>query len=262
MRPTPNVSGNFKPGLPDTIIVHYTAGSNLESAVQTLINPKGKASAHLVIGREGEIVQLAPFDVVTWHAGRSRWKDRTALNHYSIGIEMDNAGLLTEKDGHYFSWFRKEYPVQDVVQAVHRNEVGPKWWHRYTEIQVATVLNVCRLLVETYGIKEILGHEEISPGRKTDPGPAFPLDELRNEWIPALHRPVEPAIVSGETYEVRAESGLNIRSAPAPNAKKIAPPLKYGQAVTVLGQEGGWAYVKTEIEGWVSVKYIGKQQPE
>src|SRR5437868_7138213 len=81
---TPNTSGAFSNGLPDTIIIHYTAGSSAESSVKTLTTPSAKASAHMVIGRDGSITQLAPFNIVTWHAGESAYGTRSGFNKYAI----------------------------------------------------------------------------------------------------------------------------------------------------------------------------------
>ena len=87
---SPNHSGKFKTGFPDTIIVHFTAGSSAKSSVETLLNPKTKASAHLVIAADGAITQLMPFDMVAWHAGKSTYQGRSGFNKFSIGIEIDN----------------------------------------------------------------------------------------------------------------------------------------------------------------------------
>lgn len=176
-------SGKFKNDLPDTIVIHYTAGSSVDSSVRTLTNPKVKASAHLVIGRDGEVVQLVPFNTIAWHAGKSTWGKKKGLNQYSIGIEIDNAEVLTKVGDYYQSWFGRKYEESDVLKAVHRNEKSERYWHAYIEDQIQVVVGICELLVEEYGIKEILAHEEISPGRKIDPGPAFPLDRLRDQLL-------------------------------------------------------------------------------
>jgi len=178
-RESPNHGGSFGPGLPDTIIIHFTAGESAQASVDWLCNPKSKASAHLVIGRDGSITQLVPFDRIAWHAGKSAYQERVGFNKYAIGIEIDNAGRLRKSGSQYTAWFGKAYPEEEVVEAVHRNESQTSYWHRYTNEQIAIVRDICSLLVDTYPISSILGHEEIAPGRKVDPGPAFPLDELR-----------------------------------------------------------------------------------
>ena len=186
---SPNQGGPFAPGLPDTIVIHYTAGASAESAIQTLCDRERRVSAHLVVGRDGWVTQLLPFDIVGWHAGRSRWSGRSGLNHYSIGIEIDNAGQLRERDGSYQSWFGRTYPAAEVMRATHRNHGHPgahpdirelhSYWHRYPQVQLQAVEDTCAELIAAYGIRHILGHEEIAPDRKVDPGPAFPLDEMR-----------------------------------------------------------------------------------
>ena len=181
---TRKTSGTFVPGLPDTIIIHYTAGRDALSSVNTLMDIHVKASAHLVVGRDCKIYQLAPFDWITWHAGASAWRGRKNLNRYSIGIELDNAGKLTKQGNEFLSWFGRSYPRSEVFVGDHANElVASRYWHRYTEEQIQVTEQICSALIKTYGIKEILGHEEISPGRKIDPGPAFPLDVLRNHLL-------------------------------------------------------------------------------
>ena len=79
---------------PDMIVVHYTAGTSARTAAEFLAKEEVKASAHLVIGRQGELFQLVPFDTEAWHAGRSCYGGRANLNRYSIGIELDNLGRL------------------------------------------------------------------------------------------------------------------------------------------------------------------------
>jgi len=82
-RQTPNVGGAMRPRF---VLLHYTAGRNLESSVESLCTkkPQGNASAHLVLGRDGRIVQLAAFNAVTWHAGASQWNGIDGLNHHAI----------------------------------------------------------------------------------------------------------------------------------------------------------------------------------
>ena len=180
---SPNTGDPFEPGYPDTIVIHFTACRDAGAAISTLTDPERKVSAHLVVGREGAVTQLVPFDTVAWHAGVSVWKGRTALNRFSLGIEVDNAGRLEARDGCYLAHFGDSYPAAETVRAVHRNETGAAYWHAYPESQLALVEELGRLLIGEYGIVEIVGHEEIAPDRKVDPGPAFPLDEMRTRLL-------------------------------------------------------------------------------
>jgi len=264
---SPNHSGTFVFPLPDTIVMHYTGGGSLDGSVQWLCNPEAKASAHIVIGRDGSIVQLVPFNVIAWHAGKSTWKGRNGLNNYSIGIEMDNAGVLTKGARDYVASFGRSIPANEAVQATHRNESIPRYWHCYTEVQVNKARELCALLIHVYGIREIVGHEEIAPGRKTDPGPAFPLDKFRSTLLLDPRNgngPHDPgATVTDQPADpvharVIAQDGLNIREGAGPQYKTVAGPLPQGQSVIVLAQQGEWSKVRTSIEGWVNSRYLKK----
>jgi N-acetylmuramoyl-L-alanine amidase len=120
-RQTPNVGGALTPRF---VVLHYTAGRNAESSVESLCTkkPQGNASAHIVLGRDGRIIQLAAFNTVTWHAGVSQWNGINGLNPFSIGIEMDNAACCTQR------------PLRVVVRQTlprQRGAVSPpsRRWH-------------------------------------------------------------------------------------------------------------------------------------
>ena len=179
-RETPNHSGAFTGDLPDTIVIHYTAGASLESSVSWLTDPKAGVSAHLVIGKSGNLVQLAPFNIKTWHAGKSSWKGRSSLNNYSIGIELDNAGILEKREDGYYTAFNKKMDNTSVVLARHRLDTIEKAWETFTKAQIEAVTEVCLILKETYNIREVVGHDDIAPTRKRDPGPAFPMQDLKH----------------------------------------------------------------------------------
>ncbi len=243
----------FATNLPDSIVIHYTAGSSAASSAKYLSRDNVKASAHLVIGREGEIYQLVPFDTIAWHAGKSSYGSRTWLNKYSIGIELDNAGVLTKVGNEYQAWFGTKYPAEEVLYATHRNETFPRYWKTYTDKQIESCRQVCRLLIDKFGITTIVGHEEIAPGRKQDPGPAFPLDKFREKLL-FQNRSDDPENLNLEG-EVAVDF-LNIRAGAGVGFKKVAMPLKKGTKVKIVEQDNGWYRVKTTIEGWVSKEMV------
>lgn len=175
---TPNGGGELRPLY---LVFHYTAGRSLESSVSWFKNRDSKASAHLVIGRNGKVVQMQPFNKVCWHAGISKWGELKGLNNYSIGIEIDNAGLLKkDQAGNWKSWFGEIYPAADVIVAAHRLGGPERGWHEYTPVQIEAAIDIGVALHKKYGFADVLGHDDIAWPRKTDPGPAFPLASVQS----------------------------------------------------------------------------------
>lgn len=256
---TPNISGNFIAGDLDTIIIHYTAGSSLASTVDWLKNPRAGASAHIVVGKNGEIVQLAPFNLITWHAGISEWKGKRSLNKYSIGIEIDNVGYLHKRVDGYYTSFGKKIDDDQVILVKHKNDDTKIAWEAFTEKQIRVVEELCLIIKDHYNIKEIVGHDDISPGRKFDPGPAFPLHSLREKILFGRKEDDRPEFkFEKNSKAVILAELLNIRSEPSLNSVRVSEPLPKGTKLDILKQEGNWAYVKADIEGWVNTSWIEK----
>jgi len=210
---SPNIGGQFKP---EYIIIHYTASSSADGAIYWMVSPQSKVSAHLHEDRSGNFVQLVPFTTVAWHAGQSEWKGTVGLNSHSIGIELQNTG----------------------TQA-------------YPQVQLDALALACKAICAVYQIKEILGHSDIAPGRKKDPGPQFPMEWLRKEVLS-----VEPTVNLVTTK--KTTSDLNIRETGKPTAKIIST-LPKGTDVNVLDEKDGWSSVfvcNSKIIGWVSSKYL------
>lgn len=247
-------SKSFENGKPDSIVIHYTAGSSGKSSANYLCKDNVRASAHIVIDRSGHIYQLVPFNIISWHAGKSTYKGRSGFNNFSIGIEIDNAGILEKVGNQYKAWFGRLYPESEVIQAIHRNESTPKYWHTYKENQIQLTIDLCEVLMERYSsINNILGHEEISIGRKQDPGPAFPLDKIRNSFLEDREDSSENIDLSQGFVDV---SQLNIREMPSINSDLAYSPLHEGTKVKILQKHNGWYKVEANVEGWVSGDYI------
>ncbi|HUS01197.1 MAG TPA: N-acetylmuramoyl-L-alanine amidase, partial [Chitinophagaceae bacterium] len=144
-RATPNKGGRYKP---EYLVMHYTAATTAASSINWFLNPVAKASAHLLIARDGVITQFAPFNTVTWHAGKSAWKGLNGLNQFAIGIELVNGGRLA-KTGN--AWVcpvdQRKVPNTEVVIAVHKNEQNPAPWHQYTAAQLQVAIEVAAALV-------------------------------------------------------------------------------------------------------------------
>lgn len=175
---SPNQSASMSPIY---LIMHYTAGTTLDGAVEWFKKEEAKASAHIVIGRDGKIVQMVPFDKRAWHAGESAWGNLVGMNKYSIGIELVNAGKLRRRaDGNWVNWANNVIPESEVTEATHKSESSSAGWHEYTEVQINAAIKVATLLNATYKFTDVLGHEDVSPGRKVDPGPLFPINSFRS----------------------------------------------------------------------------------
>ncbi|PWD99992.1 N-acetylmuramoyl-L-alanine amidase [Marinilabilia rubra] len=257
---SPNCSGPFTNELPDTIVVHYTAGSSLSSSVNWLTNPQAKASAHLVIGKSGEIVQLVPFNIKAWHAGRSNWKGRQGLNHYSIGIELDNAGMLEKRADGFYTCFGKRIDNSQVVLAPHKNGKEEKAWEAFTEKQIEAVEKICLIMRKKYPITEIVGHDDIAPKRKTDPGPAFPLNSLRDKVLMGRADNDGEDDIQDTTVSAGLVSAdyLNIRSEPDGQSPLVSDPLPKGTRLKIKEEKSGWLRVNVILEGWVSKNWVNK----
>jgi len=140
------------------IIFHYTGMKKEKDAINKLISQNSKVSSHYFIKKDGEILSMVPDLYKAWHAGISIWKNYKSLNKYSIGIEIHNPG--------------------------HDNK-----YNKFTEKQIHSILKLSKFLIKKYNIKSkfILGHSDISPDRKKDPGEKFPWEFLSKNKIGYWH---------------------------------------------------------------------------
>ena len=131
------------------VIIHYTGMQSEIESFKRLKNVKSKVSCHYFINRKGLITQMVKDDHVAWHAGKSKWKNFKNLNKNSIGIELVNKG----------------------------HEFG---YQNFSNIQITSLINLCKSLRKKYKIKKenFLGHSDIAPLRKLDPGEKFPWEKL------------------------------------------------------------------------------------
>ena len=140
------------------IIIHYTGMKKESEAIKRLCNSKSKVSSHYFIKSNGEILNLVPDLYEAWHAGISNWKNFKSLNKYSLGIEIHNPG--------------------------HDNG-----YKNFKPRQISNLEKLLRYLTKTYQIKRnfILGHSDISPNRKKDPGEKFPWNKLAKKNLCQWH---------------------------------------------------------------------------
>ena len=134
------------------IIFHYTGMKNEKEAIQRLTSVKSKVSSHYFIKNNGELITLVPELYVSWHAGISSWQNYKSINKYSIGIEISNPG--------------------------HDNN-----YKKFSKKQIRSILKLSKYLIKKYKIKFVLGHSDIAPYRKKDPGEKFPWRYLSRNRV-------------------------------------------------------------------------------
>ena len=149
---SPNYSRNSRPKKSiKFIIIHYTGMQSEIESINRLINKNSKVSCHYLINRKGTIMQMVKENKIAWHAGVSKWKNIKNLNKNSIGIELVNKG-------HIFGY------------------------ENYSNLQINSLIKLCSKLKKKYKIhkENFLGHSDIAPYRKIDPGEKFPWKRLSN----------------------------------------------------------------------------------
>ena len=155
----------------------------LSSGLRTrrLRDPDKRVSAHLVISRTGEITQLVPFNLIAWHAGFSFWENFVSMNRYSIGIELDNDGVLKrDPTGRWVTQGGQTYPDSELLVATHRKNFADNAWKTFPDVQIQAALRAARAIVDHYKMIDVLGHEDVHIA-KVDPGPAFPMPWFRQQ---------------------------------------------------------------------------------
>ena len=137
-----------------TIILHYTGMQSERESVKRLTTSSSKVSCHYLINRRGKIFRLVKDENVAWHAGKSKWGKYKNLNKNSIGFELVNRG-------HKFGY------------------------QTFPKIQIKKLVKLCKFLMKKYNIKKklVLGHSDIAPLRKIDPGEKFPWNYLSSKAI-------------------------------------------------------------------------------
>ena len=155
--PSPNWNERAEPI--SMVVLHYTEMQSADAALQRMCDPATEVSAHYLITEEGEVVSLVPEDKRAWHAGVSYWRGHTDVNGKSIGIELDHPG----------------------------HALG---YREFSQPQFEALVPLLARIVRTYDIPRanVVGHSDVAPARKIDPGELFPWDRLA-EYKLCLPRP-------------------------------------------------------------------------
>jgi N-acetylmuramoyl-L-alanine amidase len=180
--PSPNFDQRLGP--PDMIVLHYTGMQTGPAALERLCDPQAKVSAHYMIEQDGRVYALVPEERRAWHAGVSFWKGEQDVNGVSIGIELVNPG----------------------------HELG---YPDFPDLQIEALIGLMDAVRGRWSIPNgrILGHSDVAPGRKIDPGEKLPWKRLAQDghglWIEADPAPGAPLGVGDEGTGVFAlQAGL------------------------------------------------------
>ena len=154
------------------IIFHYTGMKNESDAINRMMDIQSEVSCHYLIKNNGEIIKMVPDLYIAWHAGKSSWKDYKSLNQSSIGIEITNPG----------------------------HEFGYK---KFSKRQISSLLRLSKFLIKQYNIssKNILGHSDIAPQRKKDPGEKFPWKYLSKNNIGLWHTLKKKELIKNRNFK-------------------------------------------------------------
>lgn len=256
---------------PTLVVLHETAGPLEQgNAVAYLRENARQASAHFVIERDGSITQMVSCLRRANHAGASSYYSRDGCNGFSIGIEFVGPGKMTPLSGsQVVTWWGAVFDgVEDEVFWAETDAHGAGYWMRFTAEQIAAGLRLLEALFAAYGtLRDIRGHWYVSPGRKVDPNPLFPMDQVRAEIMGDLADLIHPddgqerapELYDCVLVDAPGDEDLNMRRWPsfAPN---VIGKIPDGVAVPVL-KEGifdGRLWLKVLYggkEGWVVARY-------
>ena len=155
------------------LIFHYTGMKNEKKAINRLTDYKSKVSCHYFIKKDGTTLNMVPDLYISWHAGISKWKKYNSLNTNSIGVEISNPG-------HNFKY------------------------KKFSQIQIVSIINLSKILIKKYKIKSknILGHSDIAPTRKKDPGEKFPWKYLSKNKVGLWHNLSKKSLIGKRKQKI------------------------------------------------------------
>ena len=215
--PSPNFDARVRP--PDMIVLHYTGMPTGEAALAKMCDPDAKVSAHYMVEEDGRIFSLVPEERRAWHAGKSFWKGETDINAVSVGIEIVNPG----------------------------HEFG---YRAFPDAQIAALIDLVADVRSRWTIPDarILGHADVAPDRKEDPGELFPWKQLAEAghglWVESGAAPGAALAEGEEGLGVLAlQAGLNRLG------YDCAPSGKFDSATTAIVRAFQRHWLQTRFDG-------------
>ncbi len=177
-QPTSNHGPRPEGAVVDMLVLHYTGMKSLDDALERMRDPDWSVSAHYVVDENGAVLGMVEETRRAWHAGVSSWRGETDVNSRSIGIELVNPG----------------------------HEFG---YRPFPEAQMASLVPLCRDILARHPIpaRNVVGHSDVAPARKRDPGELFDWKRLAGEGIGLWP---EPGDGGGKLSEILAEIGYDV----------------------------------------------------
>ena len=182
--PSPNFDERDQPV--SMIVLHYTGMADAKSAIDRLRDPEAKVSCHYLVDEDGTVLRMVPEDKRAWHSGRSWWRGLSGVNSASIGIELVNPG----------------------------HEYG---YRPFADEQIDALVPLVADIKERYGITRgnVVGHSDVAPARKQDPGELFPwsrLAKLRLALPRPTHNLMDPCWTDGGFLLALERFGYDVRN--------------------------------------------------
>ncbi len=180
LKPSPNFGERRNGRRADMLLLHYTGMGSEQAALEWLVSPQSEVSSHYFVREDGRVIQMVAESDRAWHAGRSFWKGDTDINSASIGIEIANAG-------------------------------HPGGLPDFPDIQIQAVIDLCRDIITRNSIvpERVLGHSDVAPVRKVDPGEKFPWGQLFQAGIGHY---VEPGQIGGGRFLLKGDRGQPVEA--------------------------------------------------
>jgi N-acetylmuramoyl-L-alanine amidase len=180
VQPSPNHGERQDGRRPEMILLHYTGMGTAEGALDWLCRSESQVSSHYFVFEDGRVVQLVPEERRAWHAGKSAWQGEADINSLSIGIEIANAG-------------------------------HPGGLPEFPDAQIEAVIELCRDCGQRWAIapERMLGHSDVAPVRKVDPGEKFPWARLAAAGVGHW---VEPTPITGGRFFQKGDVGQPIEA--------------------------------------------------
>lgn len=249
--------------VPELVVLHDTAGRlDAGSSVRWLAGNPAKTSAHFVVERNGDVTQMVPINRRANHAGRSIYHGRDGVNGFSIGIEIVNPGWMEPVGGGQArAWWGEKFSDREYsIRAANTPHHRPGMWMDYTQAQISAVTDLLvSLFAQISTLRDIRAHWYVSPGRKVDVNPLFPLDAVRAQVLghddPADQDAQDrsDSVRCGQMVWVDAPGdSLNMRRWPSFNPNIITA-IPHGTRVPIL-REGVF-----EARRWMLTSYAGRE---